>query len=962
LAQTKDGYLWIGSALGLYRFDGLRFSPYPFGLANPPLPSLDVASLAADLDGGLWVAMRNSTVVHLRADGSSALYNREGGLIVNTIDRIISLPDGSVWVAGGSKLLRLQGEKWIDFGALHGLGSGGVFSVFFDREGGIWIGRDKRLSVLRQGDAKFSDVPVSVHYVSAMEQSRTGEIWVSDAWRSVRPLSDTSPQGVFHIQGKAAMLLDTDDSLWIAQDDEGLSRIGHISEQADARYFERSGPNDLTASQTHALLQDREGNVWVGTDRGIDRFQKTAFVHFRSTELRYFPSLVAGDDGSVWINSHGSPLMRVVDGITTPVGVHVNSGPLAKRRNGDICFADLTSYELQCYGRGVSTHVQMPSSLEHSPPLGLVEDDDGSLLVSFQGKGFWRDSNGTWEQMKARGLSKASPWAMLSDSRGRLWLGYANDTVIERKDGQYQTLIIGGEPWGNTLTFYEAAGTIWAGGSNGLCFLDGDHFTHVHALEANLLQGTSGIVSDEFGNLWLNAGAGALRISADEVTRLLKNPDHPTKIDVFDENDGLVGQPTQFKRAPSAVADTHGTLWFATGGDVVSLDPRKLGRARALPGVLIESVSIDGRPALKAPGLPGAVLHTDSAHLHDLEISYIGINLSAPERISYRYRLLGEDKTWQEVGKRRQAFYTRLRPGSYQFQVSASSGEDWSDLAVPLRIEVNPAFYQTWWFATLCILMGLAVAWLIFRARVRFVTEQVHARLSERLAERERVARELHDTLLQGFQGLIMRFHLATQSIPSNEIARSEMEEALDSADLLLVESRDRIRDLRYETIEPASLSDSIKALGEDFAMPHLWTLEVLTRGSAADLNPISYQEIYAIAKEAVVNAFRHSKASEIRVEISFQRAKLSLDISDNGTGIDSEILTGQRRTGHWGLAGMQERANNLGADLKFIVPAGGGAQIRLTVPADLAYRYEHQASGFRRWYQRWLARLKKPT
>jgi signal transduction histidine kinase len=394
----------------------------------------------------------------------------------------------------------------------------------------------------------------------------------------------------------------------------------------------------------------------------------------------------------------------------------------------------------------------------------------------------------------------------------------------------------------------------------------------------------------------------------------------------------------------------------------VSLDPRKLGRARALPGVLIESVSIDGRPALKAPGLPGAVLHTDSAHLHDLEINYIGINLSAPERIYYRYRLLGEDKTWQEVGKRRQAFYTRLRPGSYQFQVSASSGEDWSDLAVPLRIEVNPAFYQTWWFATLCILMGLAVAWLIFRARVRFVTEQVHARLSERLAERERVARELHDTLLQGFQGLIMRFHLATQSIPSNEIARSEMEEALDSADLLLVESRDRIRDLRYETIEPASLSDSIKALGEDFAMPHLWTLEVLTRGSAADLNPISYQEIYAIAKEAVVNAFRHSKASEIRVEISFHPTKLSLDISDNGTGIDSEILTGQRRTGHWGLAGMQERANNLGADLKFIVPAGGGAQIRLTVPADLAYRYEHQASGFRRWHQRWLARLKKPT
>jgi signal transduction histidine kinase/streptogramin lyase len=961
LAQTKDGYLWIGSALGLYRFDGLHFSSYPFGPANPALPSLDVASLAADLNGGLWVVMRNATVIHLKADGSGDFYDRNNGLTMSTIDRILSLPDGTVWITGGSKLLRLEGNQWVDFGTPHGLSGKGVFSVFFDHEGSIWVGQDKQLCVLKKGDPQFTVVPVPVHYVSAMEQSRTGEIWIGDAWRSVRPLSDTSPSGAFHIQGKAEMLLDKDDNLWIAQDDEGLSRVQHISDPGKSSLTEVSGPNDLTAPQTHALLQDREGNIWVGTDRGLDQYQKTPFVHFRSTQLRYFPSLVAGDDGSVWINSHGSPLMKVVDGITIPVGAHVNTGPLAKRRNGDICFIDLTSYELQCYGPDASTHVKLPDSLEHAPPMGFVEDDDGSLLVSFQGRGFWRDSNNVWDRLNINGLPKSSPWGMLSDSRGRLWLGYGNSNIVERQNGTYRTIQIDGA-WANTLTFYETGGTIWAAGSNGLCFLDGEQFRHVHTLESNLLQGTSGIVADHFGNLWLNAGAGALRISAEEVARLLKDPDHLVKVDVFDENDGLVGQPTQFKRAPSAVVDTHGTLWFATGGDVVSLDPTKLGRTGALPSVLIESVSIDGKPVLTAPGLPGAVLHTDSAHLHDLEIGYIGINLSAPERIYYRYRLVGEDQVWQEAGKRRQAFYTRLRPGSYRFQVSASSGEDWSDLAVPLRIEVNPAFYQTWWFTTLCILTGLGVAWMVFKARVRFVKEQVHSRLSERLAERERVARELHDTLLQGFQGLMMRFHLATQSIPSNEIARSEMEEALDSADLLLVESRDRIRDLRYEAIEPASLSDSLKALGEDFAMPHIWDLQVVTRGFVLDLNPISYQEIYAIAKEAVVNAFRHSNASEIRVEISFQPAKLILDISDNGMGIDSEILSGQRRANHWGLAGMRERAHNLGADLKFMVPAEEGTQIRLTVPAAVAYRYDQRASGFLRWYQRWLARLRKPA
>jgi signal transduction histidine kinase len=534
---------------------------------------------------------------------------------------------------------------------------------------------------------------------------------------------------------------------------------------------------------------------------------------------------------------------------------------------------------------------------------------------------------------------------MLSDSQGRIWLGYGNNDIVVRQNGSFRTLHIDQGPWSNTLTFFQAADTVWAAGSNGLSFLDGDRFHRVHSLETNLLQGTSGIAQDQFGNLWLNAGAGVLRIRSDEVALLLRNPSHLIKVDVFDENDGLVGQPTQFKRGPSAISDADGRLWFSMGGDVVSLDPSRLGQGRVLPSVLIESVLVNGKTALKAPGRPGAVLYTDTTHLHDLEINFIGINLSAPERVYYRYRLIGEDKDWQDARKRRQAFYTRLNPGSYQFQVSASNGEGWNDLLVPFRIEVRPAFHQTWWFKVLCLASALLIAWLILRARTRFIAEQVHSRLSERVAERERVARELHDTLLQGFQGLMMRFHLATQSIPSGEPAKTEMEDALDSADILLGESRDRIRDLRYESIEPASLSDALTALGEEFAMPHTWTLEVLTRGTAVELNPITYQDIYAVAKEALVNAFRHSKASEIKVEISFEPTRLTLDIADNGRSIDSDILSGSRPTGHWGLAGMQERADSLGAALKITARPGGGTHVKIVVPGSMAFRYEQRAS-----------------
>ena len=947
LAQTKDGYLWVGSSLSLYRFDGLRFALYPFESKNSTLPSLNVCSLAADLEGGLWVAMCNATIIHLKADGKAVLFGKKEGVTGSTIEKIYSLPDGSVWTSCSARLQRLEGDRWVDFGKSHGIGPDGVFSILFDREGNIWVGRDKRLSVLRKGTSQLQDVPNPAHYVSSMVQSRNGEIWISDAWRSVHPLSDSSPAGVLHLQGKAEMLVDTDDNLWIAQDDEGLSRIQHISDSKDRWVIELAEKNDLSAPQTRALLQDREGNIWVGTERGLDRFRETPFVHFRSTQLRYFPSLIAGDDGSVWINSHGSPLMQVRDGVTTPVGDHVNTGPLAKRRNGDICFIDLTSYQLQCYGKSGVTFTKLPSNLLHNtPPLTLVEDIDGALLLSFQGGGFWRLFDGKWSPMKDAGAPSSSPWAMLSDSQGRLWLGYGTDNTVERKDGIFRTLHVDEAPWSNTLTFYEAAGTIWVGGSNGLSFLDGDHFKPVHSLQPNLLQGTSGIVRDQDGNLWLNAGAGVLRISTDEVALLMQHPDHMVKVDVFDENDGLVGQPTQFKRSPSAIADMQGTLWFAMGGEVVSLDPSKLRQGRKLPGILIENVLIDGKPGMDAPGRPGAVLKTDAAHLHDLEISYIGINLSAPERVYYRYRLVGEDSNWQEAGMRRQAFYTRLNPGSYQFLVSASTGEGWSDLPVPLRIEVKPAIYQTWWFKVLCGVAFLTVVWLLYRARLRFETEQVHSRLSERLAERERVARELHDTLLQGFQGLMMRFHLATQSMPSSSAARSEMETALDSADLLLIESRDRIRDLRYEAVDPVSLADSLTTLGEEYPTPHIWDFRVDVLGVQRDLNPISHQEIYAIAKEAVLNAFRHSGASTIRVDLVYEETRFCVRISDNGKGIRTESISDRGGTDHWGIPGMYERSGNLDADLKICRLQTGGTEVRLSVPAAIAYERAFKTLG----------------
>ena len=904
--------------------------------------------------------MCSATIVHLKVDESTVTYGPKDGLPSGTIDSVFCQPDGSVWMSGSSKFLRFDGAKWVNFGKEHGIGKYGIFSVLFDREGNIWVGRDKRLSILRKATGQLEDLPNQVHYVSSMVQSRDGEIWLSDAWRSVRPASSDSAKGLIPLTGKAQMLLDSHDNLWIAQEDEGLSRILHVSDHTSPPTIELGSKNDVTAPQTHALLEDREGNIWVGTDRGLDRFRETPFEHFRGTELRFFPTFIPADDGSVWIGSYGSALMHVVGGKVFPIGQPVHNGPFAKRRNGDICFADLISFEIHCYGHNGDTAIPIGGKLHHRPPFNMVEDTDGALLLSFRDKGFWRYLEDKWSPMTGPGLPGTEPWATLSDSQGRLWLGYGDNEIVARVNGSYHSFRVDGGPWINTLTFFQTAETLWAGGSSGLSYFDGDKFKLVHPLEENLLQGTSGVVSDKWGNLWLNAAPGVLRISSQEVSLLLHDPSHLAKIDVFDENDGLVGQPTQFKGTPSAIVDANGTLWFAMGGDVVNLEPSTLGHGKTLPSVLIESVLVNGRPALRAPGQPGAVLYTDTAHLHDLEINFIGISLSAPERVYYRYRLVGEDKEWQDAGKRRQAFYTRLSTGSYHFLVSASNGEDWSDLPVPLRIVVRPSFYQTWWFMTLLVLLALFIAWVALRTRLRFVAEQVHSRLSERVAERERVARELHDTLLQGFQGLLMRFHLATQSIPPGQPARGEMEDALDSADSLLVESRERIRDLRHEVIDLASLPEALTALGDEFAIPHGWELKVTTFGIVADLNPITYQDIYAVSKEALVNAFRHSGASLIQAELRFDPHQLTIDVTDNGVGIDFDILHGSRRTDHWGLAGMQERADNLGADLKLSLPPEGGTRVRLVVPGAMAYRRSANPSVFWTLYRGWTSHFRK--
>jgi signal transduction histidine kinase len=328
------------------------------------------------------------------------------------------------------------------------------------------------------------------------------------------------------------------------------------------------------------------------------------------------------------------------------------------------------------------------------------------------------------------------------------------------------------------------------------------------------------------------------------------------------------------------------------------------------------------------------------ARTKNLQIAYAGLSLSIPERVQFRYRLKGLNEEWQKVGTRRTAYFTSLPPGSYDFQVIASNDSGvWNEVGAALPIRIIPAWYQTWWFYSLCAILSAGALAALYQLRVAQDRAQTRRLLEARLSEREQIARELHDTLLQEVQGLIWRFQAATNSIPPDQPARQMMEQSLDRADKVLEESRDRVKDLRPIASEVADLTPAIAAEGEQLAQHHAAKFRVSVQGTPRELHPIVRDEGFLIAREALTNAFRHSDAKEIEVEVTYDDADFKLRVRDDGTGISASMLEAGGKPGHFGLIGMRERAKKLGGKLEIWSKPDAGTEVDLCVPAQAAYR-----------------------
>ena len=953
LAQTPDGWLWLGGPLGLFRFDGVHFEPVTIEGRRPD-QSVGVYSLFAEESGDLWVGYLYGGISRL-GDTSVQHYGAAEGMSDAGVTAIGRDAQGVLWAGTSRGLMRLDGKRWRAVGTESGFTDASVTSMLYDDRGTLWIGGIDNVYCVRGREQQLERVFKtygSVDFLKSMDD----RLWYSDE-RGVHLLPNQAAGAVRSAYANARFsrvtLFDREGQLWQTGDNQGIERSAVPSGATeilpkDSYVTSLSSQQGLSSNKAHALLEDVEGNIWVVTAAGLDRFRHTNVRRIAppGEESASIPtaSLAAGDDGAVWIGSnHGSfgagfandglwrfdgAFTRVVPQVIKEVTaterdasgtLWVGSSQGVWQREPDGQFRNLPDFPAEARGKQVRA---------------ITIDSAGEPWVSVTASSLYRLHHGTWEVNGKLGeLPGRRPLVQARDPRGRVWFGYIDGRIAVVQGDRVSWY---GEQDGLQLGMIKAIHvdrfTVVAG-ERAVAVLDDGRF---HALlagqEPAALEGVGGIVQARDGDLWINGARGAARIAAQDLQEALRTKSYAVSPEVFDAQDGFPGMSLRVWPLPTLIRGTDDRLWFSGTLGVGWLDPGHIHRNAIAPPVLIRSVLSGGK----------AFRNTAAVQLpqgtQDLQIAYTALSLSRPERVRFRYRLDGYDQRWIDPGTRRNAFYTNLPPGDYRFRVMAANESGvWNEAGASTSISIPPAFTQTRAFVVLCALAALLLLWGAYGVRIRQVTARERGRLQERLSERERIARDLHDTLLQGVQGLILRFQAIANRPDLEERSRQDLNDALDRADALLVEGRERVKDLRSATAAALGLKQQLLEVIEHLSAQQRAKLRVIENGTPRDMHPIVCEEAVLITSEAMLNALRHAAATTIEIEISYERRRVRINVRDDGQGMQESMIRFGRE-GHFGLMGMQERAVRIRGQLTVWSRLAAGTEISLTVPASMAY------------------------
>jgi signal transduction histidine kinase/ligand-binding sensor domain-containing protein len=956
VTQTVDGYIWVATFDGLVRFDGVTFSPWS-PLPGESLPAPGFGALLGARDGSLWIG----TTGGLSRLKDGHLFNYTTTPRSPGISAIAEDAAGTIWVTryrvndGLGALCRVAGERLACYGKKEGLAPAYGLGLAVQPDGTLWFACRM---LCRFGGGAFTSYfeeqmtdPAGGVGVRDVAVDRTGAVWAtfSEAGPKlgVRQLvnGEWTPFVVPGFDGRTesayGLFVDRQDTLWIAAD-SGLYRVH--DRHAD-RYDRSKG---LSGDSIYSMHEDREGNLWVATDRGLDMLRDTSVVTYSTVEGLTgggLNSVLAVRDGSVWVGTKGALNIVQSDDIRAIDPRHGLPG-------GEVggLFEDTA-------GRiwaGVDNTVMTYERGRFSPIVGA---DGRPVARGGTGSAFAEDRNGdVWTVTCERASDEhhllrirdrrvvedipadailSKPHYLAADQQEGVWIAGDRDAgalvrirkgkpdVVARLDGPE------GPVTGYSLSVDTDGGVLFAT-SRGLFRWQHGRMSRLDTSSGLPCATVYSAIRDDEEALWLYARCGLLRVRPSEWSAWLEAPDSKVSPGVFDFHDGA--QPsTGVLSQPVVGKSPDGRLWFASNSFVQTVDPRRTYVNAVRPPVTIEAIVADGKrydatAPVRLPPLRRQVV-----------IDYTALSFKSPRRVRFRYQLEGHDPDWQDAGARRQALYNDLRPGRYRFHVIASNDAGvWNEEGAALDFTIEPAWFQTRWFVAGVGIAVLAAATALYRMRVRQLAKTMKARFDERLAERTRVARDLHDTLLQTVQGSkLVADHALKDTSDNGQLVRAmtQLAEWLAQAN---EEGRAALESLRIATSEVNDLADALRRAVDECRGQTNMDVSLSVVGERRELHAVARDEVYRIGYEALRNACRHSKGRAIEVALEYAR-DLTLRIRDDGVAIEPAVLE-KGKDGHFGLQGMRERAARIGGRLEIETLPSSGTTVTLVVPGLVAF------------------------
>jgi signal transduction histidine kinase/ligand-binding sensor domain-containing protein len=946
IAQTPDGYLWLGTQNGLLRFDGVRTVQWE-PPTNQRLPSTTVRGLLVTRDGSLWIS----------TDKGLAVWRGKELIIVEQMAgsgtyRMIEDRAGSVWVTRFTTrwtLCEVQQARVTCHGDDGGAGAGAI-GLFEDRRSNLWVGTFSGLWRWRPGPPHFYPLRQQLNGIQGLAEDTDGSLLIVDAGE-IKRFADGQAATRFSFPSMqpleaARLVRDRDGGVWLGTSTRGLVHMH------DGVVDTFSAADGLSGDGISEIFEDRDGSIWVGTTEGLDRFREPAVVSYsvkQGLSSNRVSSVLASHDGSVWVGTY--------DGVN-----QWRNGRFTAYRNPPVVggvqsmFEDTQRRLWLSTARGVgyfsNDRFAFVNGLPGGLTRGIVEDGQRTLWLANQEMGLLglASGTGTIERTAWAALNRQEPVTALAvdPSGAGLWLGFFHGGIAKFSGGQVRASYSASDGLGEGRVgglYVDRAGTLWVATDGGLSRLKNGRLSTLTAKSGLPCDAVGWVIEDATASLWLGMPCGLVRVTRREVDAWADVADRGDRdsaarqqvhTTVFDQSDGVrIFAVASYYTAP-AVTASDGRVWFMSQGGVSVVDPARVPvSTRSFP-LHIERVIADrkaydvepeSRQALRLPPL-----------VRDLEIDYTALNLATPEKVRFRHKLEGRDGDWQDVGVRRQAFYNDLRPGTYRFRVMAGTdGGGWNEAGTFLDFAVAPAYYQSPWFIALSAGLVLAGVWAAHRVRLRIVEkhEQEISALNERLMkaqeqERIRIAGELHDGVMQQMLAVTMMLGSAKRKIAVDTEAKATIDKAQEKLVKAGTDLRQLSHGLHPPMLQDLGLPQALRAYCDEFSTASGIPVTCEADDHARDLSRGAALALFRIVQEALGNAAKHAAAQHITVRLKRSRAVVSLDVSDDGKGFDRTSLGGSSGLG---LITMRERAGQLNGTFDVESAPGRGTTIRVTIP-----------------------------